>query len=160
MPYKKYKQGIYRPRNPKKFGEHKCIYRSSYELDFMKWCDENPRVLNVRYEKIIVPYQCKTDNKVHKYYLDVLITLLEKDGPKNYLIEIKPFKQTIPPKPSKRKKQKTILTEKFNWIKNSCKWEAAKVYCKKHNLRWSIITEKGIYIDGKFHEGNLFGKRK
>jgi hypothetical protein len=159
--YHRYKQGIYRPKNHKKFGEHKCIYRSSYEYEFMRWCDDHPRITNVRYEKIVIPYLCTTDNKKkpHKYYLDVLITMQEKDGPKNYLIEIKPFKQTIPPTVTTRKKKKTILTEQYNWQKNSCKWDAARLFCKKYNLRWCILTEKGIYIDEKFYAGKMFGKK-
>jgi hypothetical protein len=82
----------------------------------------------------------------------------ESSGPKKYLIEIKPFRQTLPPKPSKRKKQSTILEENFNWLKNNQgKWPAAKQYCKKMGWRWCILTEKGIYIDGKFYEGKLLG---
>lgn len=162
--YKQFKSGVYRPLNYKKFGESKCIYRSSYELKFLKWCDHHPRVSRVRYEKIVIPYICPTDGKMHKYYLDFLITMQEKNGPKNYLIEVKPFRQTIPPKPSKRKKRKTIITEGLTWAKNSGadpkhnggKWGAAKKYCKSNDMRWCILTEKGIYIDDVFFEGNMF----
>ena len=155
---KQFKSGIYRPKNIEKFGESKCLYRSSYELQFLKWCDNHPKILSVQYEKIIIPYVCKTDSKLHKYYVDCRIMMRESTGPKKYLIEIKPFRQTIPPKTSNRKKLSTILEENFNWIKNNQgKWPAAKQYCKKMGWRWCILTEKGIYIDDKFYEGKLLG---
>jgi hypothetical protein len=154
---KEFKSGIYRPKNISKFGEPKCLYRSNYELQFLKWCDAHPKITDVKYEKVIIPYICKTDGKMHKYYVDCKITMEESKGKKDYLIEIKPFRQTIPPKPSKRKKQTTILQENFNWLKNSSKWSSAKQYCKKQGYRWCILTEKGIYIDDKFYEGKLLG---
>ena len=37
----KYRQGKYRPQNPKKYGGDptNIVYRSSYELKFMQYCD-------------------------------------------------------------------------------------------------------------------------
>jgi hypothetical protein len=154
---KQFKSGIFRPENVEKFGESKCVYRSSYELQFLKWCDRHPKITKVLYEKIVIPYVCKTDNNLHRYYVDCMIHMQESTGLKKYLIEIKPFRQTIPPKPSKRKKTSTILEENLNYIKNQSKWNSAKQYCKKMGWRWCILTEKGIHIDDKFYEGNLLG---
>ena len=154
---KQFKSGIYRPKNVEKFGESKCLYRSSYEHQFLRWCDNHPKITNVQYEKVIIPYVCKTDGKMHRYYVDCRITMQESTGLKKYLIEIKPFRQTIPPKPSKRKKKSTILEENFNFLKNTSKWDCAKQYCKKMGWRWCILTEKGIYIDDRFYEGKLLG---
>lgn len=156
--HKEFKSGRYRPKNHEKFGEVSCIYRSSYELDFLRWCDYNDKVVEVEYEKVIIPYKCKTDGKLHRYYVDCKIKFKEKSGVKTYLIEIKPFKQTMPPKPSKRKKKETIIIENFNWSKNQSKWSAAEQYCKSKGYRWCIMTEKGIHIDGTFIKGNMFGK--
>ena len=156
--YKQFKSGVYRPVNCKKFGETSCIYRSSYELQFLRWCDKHPKIIDVKYEKVIIPYVCKTDNKMHKYYVDCRITMVEATGRRTYLIEIKPFKQTLPPKPSKRKKKTTILYEQLSYLKNDSKWKAAEQYCKMKDFRWCILTEKGIYIDGKFYEGDMLGK--
>lgn len=157
---KQFKSGVYRPKNVEKFGETKCIYRSSYELQFLKWCDIHPKISKVQYEKIVIPYICKTDGKMHKYYVDCFIHMNESSGLRKYLIEIKPFRQTIPPKPSKRKKQSTILLENRNYIINTSKWSAAKQYCKKMNWRWCVLTERGIYIDEKFYEKQMFGSTK
>lgn len=161
---KQFKSGIYTPTNYQKFGQLKCIYRSSYELQFLKWCDNHPKISSVLYEKIVIPYICKTDGKMHRYYIDCKIVMNEFHGSKTYLIEIKPFRQTIPPKPSKRKKQSTILEESFNYTKNTSKWDSAKQYCKKMGWRWCILTEKGIYIDERFYpsdsEKNILGLTK
>jgi hypothetical protein len=157
---KQFKSGVYRPFNSQKFGESKCVYRSSFELDFLKWCDQNSKVMDVKYEKVIIPYLCKTDGKMHRYYVDCKIVLKETNGLKTYLIEIKPFNQTLPPKESKRKKKTTIIYEHLAWAKNTSKWDYAKQFCKKHNYRWCILTERGIYIDDKFFEGKMFGKTK
>jgi hypothetical protein len=46
------------------------------------------------------------------------------------MVEIKPFKETIPPVTNSRKKAKTLLHEKQTWETNIRKWEAAKRYCK------------------------------
>lgn len=154
---RQFKSGYYRPHNVEKFeGVSRCVYRSSWELKFLKWVDYNDKVKKVYYERVVLPYICKTDNKLHKYYVDCKITMEEKTGLKDYLIEIKPFRQTIPPTQSKRKKKSTIITEKINWLKNNSKWESAKKYCEKMGYRWCVMTEKGIYIDEKFHEGSIF----
>ena len=161
MRYKRradYKSGIYRPINCQKFGAVKCQYRSSWEHDFLRWADYNDKITKVLYEKIIVPYICKTDGKMHRYYVDCAIEMKEGKETKKWLVEIKPFRQTIPPKESKKKKPVTIITEKLNWVKNQSKWDSAKKYCRKMGYRWCIITEKGIYLDDKFHELKIFGK--
>lgn len=156
--YKQFKSGRYRPVNYPKFGEVSCIYRSSYELQFLKWCDNNPKIVDVKYEKVVIPYRCKTDNKLHRYYVDCRITMREKAGDKTYLIEIKPFKQTLKPTITKRKKKQTIIYEHLSYVKNLSKWDAAKQYCASRGFRWCILTEKGIYIDDKFFEGKMLGK--
>tara|TARA_R110000765_G_scaffold7963_4_gene26076 strand:+ start:86276 stop:86533 length:258 start_codon:yes stop_codon:yes gene_type:complete len=82
----------------------------------------------------------------------------EKAGDKTYLIEIKPFKQTLKPTITKRKKKQTIIYEHLSYVKNLSKWDAAKQYCASRGFRWCILTEKGIYIDDKFFEGKMLGK--
>jgi ATP-dependent exoDNAse (exonuclease V) alpha subunit len=154
--YKEYKSGRYRPVNYQKFGQTSCIYRSSYELKFLMWCDNNPKVTDVKYEKVIIPYMSKADGRMHRYYVDCRITMREKGGPKTYLIEIKPYKQTQKPKPSKRKKKQTILYENLTYLVNRSKWDAAEQYCKHKGYRWCILTEKGIFIDGVFTESEMF----
>lgn len=154
--YKEYKSGYYRPENQHKFDVERCVYRSAWERDFLRWADRNEKVLSVQYERTVIPYKCATDNKLHRYYVDVKLVLEENGKPVTYLIEIKPFKKTLPPTESKRKKATTLLFEKVEWVKNSCKWKSAEQYCKHRGYKWCILTEKGMYVDGKFHSINIF----
>jgi hypothetical protein len=65
---------------------------------------------------------------------------------KKYMIEIKPLRQTKPPKIPKNK-TKAFMRESFEFIKNQAKWGAAKIYCEDNSLEFKIITEKdlGVY---------------
>ncbi len=58
------------------------------------------------------------------------------------LIEVKPYLQTIEPKPKKNKK--TMLFETTTWITNNAKWSAAREWCSKNNIEFKILTEKHI----------------
>jgi hypothetical protein len=42
---KRFIQGIFKPKNPKKFIGKIAIFRSSYERKFFIWADQNPNVL-------------------------------------------------------------------------------------------------------------------
>ena len=53
----RYKQGNYTPRHPEKYkGTWPIIYRSSYELLFCKFCDDNTNVIEWSSESIVIPY--------------------------------------------------------------------------------------------------------
>jgi hypothetical protein len=131
------------PTNPNKYSGDptNIIMRSSWETKFARWCDNNPSVIKWKSEETIVPYRCKTDNKIHRYFVDFQIQIKEKTGSiRTYLVEIKPAKQTIPPEfPGKRTKR--YLEESYNFIKNQSKWEAAKQFAKDRNWEFIIITE-------------------
>ena len=58
--------------------------------------DENPKVQYWSSEETVVPYYYEIDKRYHKYYLDLKITF--KEG-KTILVEIKPEKETKPPRP-------------------------------------------------------------
>jgi hypothetical protein len=59
------------------------------------------------------------------------------------MIEIKPSRQSVKPKPPK-KKTKSYMRESFEYIKNQAKWSAAKEYCDDNNMKFKIITEKDL----------------
>ena len=65
----------------------------------------------------------------------------------NYLVEIKPSKQTKPPQTKYRKKQHLIYEQKM-YVTNQAKWKAARKYCKKCGFTFIIITEKELYRKG------------
>ena len=146
-----YYQGKYTPRNPRKYrGDvNNIVYRSSWELKFMNWCDTNPSVIEWGSEEVIVPYICHTDGKPHRYFVDFNIKVKDRCGNvKEYLIEIKPFAETQPPKEPKRKTERY----KKSWLtfaKNQAKWKAAESYAKNRNKGFIVLTERELYPKGK-----------
>ena len=138
-------QGIFRPINKDKFIGEFAIFRSSYERKFMIWADKNPNVLEWGSEQIIIPYISPVDNRYHRYFVDNYVVWKEGNIIKKYLIEIKPFAQTQPPKPSNRKKKATMLYENTQWVVNQAKWEAAKKFATSHNAEFLLLTEKNLF---------------
>lgn len=147
MNTKTYK-GKYRVINPEKYrGDiQNIIYRSLWELRFMKWCDENKSILEWGSETVIIPYVSPVDKRVHRYFVDFYIKVLDKEGnTKKYLIEIKPEKYTKPPAIPKIKTKK-FIDEVFQYGVNEAKWKAAFEYCEDRKMKFMILTEKDLGI--------------
>ena len=141
-----FKKGLFRPRNRKKYiGQNYPMYRSSWELHFFKWCDSNPNVQEWAAECVVIPYKSPIDDKVHRYYVDNVVVLKEGNKYVKYLIEIKPFKQTLPPVPSKRKKKDTFIHEQVTYEVNKVKWEAANSWAKLNGYKFVILTENELF---------------
>ena len=131
--------GRYPVKNPGKYeGDYtKVYYRSLWELQVFKWCESNEQVIKWNSEETVIPYRCKTDNKIHRYFVDVKVKLTNGT---TYLIEIKPKKETTPPKqPSK--KTKKYITEVMTYVKNQSKWDAAEEYCMTRGWKFVVWTE-------------------
>jgi hypothetical protein len=144
----KYYQGKFNPRNPEKYvGNHKnIVYRSSWELKFLQWCDRNEKILRYGSEEISIPYYDPVKKKVRRYFPDAFVEIVHVDGRKRkYLVEIKPKKQTIPPKKGS-KKSKTYINEVYTYATNEAKWKAAKEFCEDNLLEFKIITEEELGI--------------
>ena len=139
------KKGKFRPINPHKYKGNptNIIYRSGLELKVMLRFDTDPQILEWSSEEIIVPYRCKTDNRLHKYYPDFVVKMKTKDGIKTFMVEVKPYVQTIPPKKGK-KKQRTYINEVMTYAKNVSKWQFAEEYCAKRGWEFLKLTEKDI----------------
>lgn len=140
----KFVQGIYTPINKEKYmGTGNPVYRSALERDFFLFFDKNPNVTAWASEGIVVPYFFSVDNKVHKYYIDLIAAIKETSGNiQKYLIEIKPHSQTQPPTQSNKKKSSTVLYENIMYQKNQCKWKAASEFATKKGMKFIILTEK------------------
>ena len=141
-------KGRYQPNNPLKYkGNFKnIIYRSLWELKFMKYCDRNQNILEWGSEEIVVPYRSPIDNRYHRYFPDFYIKVRENTGQvKKYVIEIKPKKQCIEPKVQKIK-TKSYIREVCEYAKNQAKWEAATEYCKDRKLEFKVLTENELGI--------------
>lgn len=131
--------GRYPVGNPQKYDgdSTKVYYRSLWERQVFKWCESNPQVVRWSSEETVIPYKCKTDNRVHRYFVDVKIKL---ETGETYLIEIKPKKETIAPKKPVRQTKKYV-NEVMTYVKNQSKWEAAEEYCMQRGWKFVVWTE-------------------
>ena len=131
--------GRYKPKNIKKYeGDASNIkYRSLWERQAFRWCDNNPSVIGWNSEEVVVRYRCKTDGKMHRYFTDLFIRM--KDG-KCFLVEIKPKKQTVAPKQGARKTKKYIK-EVMTYAKNISKWEAATEFAHRNGMTFQVWDE-------------------
>lgn len=143
MAARKYRQGIFTPKSGDKFIGNKAVYRSGLELKFFRFCDDNKNILKWSSENVVVPYVSPVDGRVHRYFVDNYIMVKEGNNIKNYLVEIKPFRQTKPPA-TKYKKKQHLLYEQKQWAINTSKWESAKKYAKQKGWEFIIITEKDL----------------
>jgi hypothetical protein len=112
----------------------------------MKWCDDSKSVIEWGSETVIIPYVSPIDNKVHRYFVDFYIKIVNKNNMvEKYLIEIKPEKFTKPPEIPK-KKTKKFIDEVFQYGVNDAKWKAAFEYCADRRMKFIILTEKDLGI--------------
>lgn len=132
-------KGKFKPKNLSKYaGDHsKITYRSLWERNAFRWCDTQPSVKKWNSEEVVIPYWCPTDKKWHRYFVDLLI---EFDNGRVVLVEIKPKKETRPPKKPARKTRRYI-NEVTTYIKNSAKWNAAQAFAEKNGVEFVIWTE-------------------
>jgi len=74
-------KGRFKPKQYKKYkgDPTKVIYRSMWELRFMKYCDKTPNILEWSSEEIIIPYR-GLDRKVHRYFPDFWIKYKNAKG--------------------------------------------------------------------------------
>jgi hypothetical protein len=147
---KTYSQNYYDVVNKDKYvGKGKPFYRSSYENRMFYYCDHSINVLKWSSESLAIPYVCRIDGKKHRYYPDIIADIRDVNGKVvKYIFEIKPYKQTLPPKEPKTargRKSKSYIYAKLMYIKNMDKWDATEKYCKKYGYVFEKITEKEIY---------------
>lgn len=144
----RFRQGIYRVLYPEKYkgNANNATYRSGWELRMMKFFDLNPNVVEWSSEETIIPYPNPLTGRVSRYFVDFYAKMKTKDGTvKKFLVEVKPYSQTIPPV-QKTRKTKTLMRQQAEYIKNQAKWQAATQWCAKHNSQFVILTEKQIGI--------------
>lgn len=140
--------GKYRPTYRKKYkgDPTNIVYRSLWELKFMKYCDLNENILEWGSEEIVIPYISPLDNRIHRYFPDFYVRVRNKTGrTEKLIIEIKPLKQTTPPKKQQRR-TKRYITEVTTYAVNDAKWKAAKEYCEDRRWKFKILTEKELKI--------------
>ena len=141
-------KGKYYPSFPRKYkgDPTNIIYRSLWERKFMVYCDKNQNILEWASEEIAIPYRSPIDNRVHRYFPDFYMKVKETNGKiKNYVIEVKPAKQTKPPKKPKRQ-TKGYIREAYEYARNQAKWKMAKEFCDDRQWEFKVVTEKELGI--------------
>jgi hypothetical protein len=134
--------GRYSLKNPGKYtGDgSRVMFRSLWERQTFRFLDESPDIVAWSSEEIVIPYICKTDNRPHRYFVDLHIQF--RDG-RQFLIEIKPKCQTVPPKEPSRQTRRYI-TEVLAYVKNQSKWDAADAYAKSRGWTFNVWTEETL----------------
>lgn len=134
--------GRYKVKNISKYqgDPDKVTYRSSWEKACFVWCDQNPNVKKWSSEEVVVPYKWDIDKRMHRYFVDLKITFTNG---KTILVEIKPQKETAPPK--RPDKSRRYIGEAMTYVKNMNKWEAADSYAKDRGWEFQVWTEETLY---------------
>jgi hypothetical protein len=146
----KYHQGKYKLINEEKYlGDPTVIYfRSKWEYNLYLYLDRNERVLKWNCEGITITYEIMENNHytTKRYYPDCYAKILNNDGSVNeYVIEIKPYSETIPPKEPKKFTIKANENYEYRlktFQKNLLKWKYAKSFCDKRGINFVVLTEQ------------------
>ena len=139
--------GRFIPKHPEKYvgNPNRIMFRSSWELRYMKWLDANNAVLRWASEELAIPYvnPIKVDAngrpKISRYFPDFIIMYRDLSGQvKKEIVEVKPLKEAIiTPRMSER--------DKMAYAVNQAKWKAAAEYAERNGATFRVITEKTMF---------------
>jgi len=140
----RFAQAVYAVQNPQKYvGQNVPYYRSSWELAFMRMCDQHPNILKWANESVKIPYLNPLTNKWSNYVPDFMIQYMDKSGTTHVeLIEIKPKNQTT------LESAKTA-SNRAATVVNSAKWTAAQEWCQRKGIRFRVLNEDQIFQTNK-----------
>ena len=141
----KFARGKFNMSQPEKYvGTKIPTYRSSWEFQFMKFCDTNNSVQKWASEAINIPYRDPLTGRQTIYIPDFFIQYVDKNNKMHVeLIEVKPASQTILERVGKNKYNQA------QYIKNQAKWQAANVWCKQQGIKFRILNENDMFHNGK-----------
>ena len=101
----------------------------------MAFFDESTNIEWWNSEGLIVPYMNPIDKKMHSYFPDFVFMNKKNEV---YMVEVKPFNETLPPK----NRSRNYKTQAITYIINQSKWKQAKEFCEKQNWKFIVWTEK------------------
>lgn len=141
----RFASGKYTIINPAKYvGKKNPTYRSSWELQFMRFCDSHPSVQKWASEAIAIPYRCPITGRQTIYVPDFFIQYIDKNTTLHTeLIEIKPQNQTLREKVGRNK------NNQIQYVKNVAKWRAAQTWCKAQGIKFRVVNEQDIFYNGQ-----------
>lgn len=134
-----YQQGNYQPKNTEKYiGKHIPKYRSGWELQFMRMCDNHPAILAWASESHRIPYINPITGKRSTYVPDFFVIYADKEGKKHAeLVEIKPSSHIVGNAKGQYDQAMAVI--------NEAKWKFARQFCKQQGIGFRIITENEIF---------------
>ena len=144
-------KGKYKVLNKSKYkgDPTNVIYRSLWERKLMNYLDTNPRILEWSSEEIAIPYNSPVDGRTHRYFPDFWAKIQTNEGVEIKVLEVKPLRQTLPPKVPKRK-TKRYYQDLNTWLINESKFNAAIEECKKRGWKFQILTERNLKPGDKY----------
>ena len=162
----KYHQGYYAPKHPEKCLTTENVYRSGWEYFFMRYCDDCPNIIRWASEPIKIQYLNPVANleycakngldpknpvnwKLCNYYTDFWIEMKgENNNIRKIFIEIKPYSQTLPPKPinesASLKEHRAFNRAAETYLVNSAKWKKAAEVFAARGAEFMVVTEKTL----------------
>lgn len=107
-------------------------YDSSWEQDFINFCNKSPRVIQIERASIWIPYKTTDDGKSRRYIPDFNVRTIKGEL---ILVEIKP---------------KRGLGTDPRFLINHLKIKAAEKYVKNslYYRSFLLLTEEDLYVDG------------
>ena len=147
-------QGEYKPINASKYkGKWPIYYRSSWEKRLCSFFDCNDNVIKWTSESIIVPYYNPITQRTHRYYPDFSVEYYDQDGVLiKEIIEVKPERdaaiaegRAAPPARGKRQSVEAYMRQMATHVKNTQKWDAAKVIATKMGYKFRVVSEKDMF---------------
>jgi len=140
----KFAKGMYTVENAGKYvGGKSPYYRSSWELAFMRMCDQHPNILKWASEAIAIPYRHPVTSKFANYIPDFMIQYIDNNGNEHVeLIEIKPSNQTTMENAHSRQQKASVII-------NAAKWTAAQEWCQRRGIKFKVINEDQIFTNTK-----------
>lgn len=140
----RFAQGKFTPKNPQKYiGLKTPTYRSSWEWQFMRFCDTNKAIQQWACEAIKIPYRNPLTGKHSIYVPDFFIQYVDAKNNVNVeLIEIKPQNQAVLEEVGRSK------VRQAQYIQNQAKWAAANAWCRQQGIRFRIVTENELFHNG------------
>ena len=140
----RFAQGKFKITHPEKYiGNTMPTYRSSWEWQFMRFCDTDERILKWASEAIKIPYKCPFTGRPTVYVPDFFIQYADATGKIQVdLIEVKPRNQTVYEKVGKNR------NNQIEYARNVAKWAAAQAWCSAHGVKFRVLNETDLFTNG------------
>jgi hypothetical protein len=136
----KYSQDKFIPKHPEKLlGKKEIFYRSSWELLMMNFLDNHPSVIQWASESIRIPYTNPLTGQRTQYVPDFFVLSQDRNGKRQAeMVEVKPKNEALM-EHARSQRDKAFLAI------NTAKFAAAMVFCKKNNIKFTVITEDQLF---------------